>query len=157
MKRSDIKVGEAYYYSRWRDWAEPRWSGADGKKAVVLSLDAHSARDVKVEITETFYWTSKPNIYKATVPITHLRGPYERTAAEVAEFVRKRDERRAAERAAQDAAADEAGAAYGRAAALGFEAHLGGGNRIGWVALRAADLQRLLDAFEQVHGKGGVS
>lgn len=147
MKRSEIKIGKAYYYEPGRDWATPAYSNGGGQKAFALDVSIPGGK-VLVEVRHSPQWASEPFTTLHTVPPAHLRGPWEETRARVAEFVRQRDERRKQEETAGATLAGLAAAAYRRAVDLGFDPRIGGRMDPGGVWLPASAVQRLLDAYE---------
>lgn len=151
MKRAELVVGHAYYYSSRNDWEAPRYGVGDGRKAVVLDVTGRDGK-VYVEVHHTPHWKPEGYTTRESVPPAQLRGPYEETAARVAEHIRNRDEKRRDENAVRDAAENAAGEARDRALSHGFDAR--DRSSVGGVWLPAADLQRLLDAYEQLHPKG---
>lgn len=157
MKRNELKVGEAYYYTRSNNYTE--WG--DGKKAVVVDDKRYSEPSyrsgrgpnyvespkgllVLVDIHDMF--ADKEAVRRQAVPPAHLRGPWD----EVREAVDKaRAEARARAFAAQarkDEEAAVAKAAIERARSLGIVARRAYG-RGTTVEVEAAVLEKLLDAY----------
>lgn len=124
MKRSDLKVGEAYLYNRRQAWANDEY-GAN--KAVVVGLwwmagtrmshwtnrdvaEGTKGAGVLCDVTETIGGDNQHTL-RMVVPVAYLRGPYERTRREVAE-------RAAVQRDRLRAESDRDAAVYKRAQSL---------------------------------------
>jgi len=111
MKRSELKVGEAYYYDRSTNWEDRSYGG--GAKAVVVDDKGYTIRKsdwgwrrdepryyedpkgtaVLVDIHIEQYGT--PRVEREAVPVAHLRGPYEETKAAIdARVAARRDAER---------------------------------------------------------------
>lgn len=150
MKRSDLKVGEAYYHDRSQKWASG--DGWHTGKAVIVDLNPARQGGVLADLTIK-NWRGEESTTQTTVTLAHLRGPYEQTLAEVTAANEKRvAQRRAADKAKRDAR-DRADAAVKRAADLGVRAHVSY-QTVGDVELSAAELEKLLDLADIARAKG---
>jgi hypothetical protein len=166
MKRADLKAGEAYYYDRQRDWETAKYG--DGERVVLVDLGPYTVTEsgrlssrnterytktakgnaVLVEITE-YPGTKMARTVSDAVLITHLRGPWESTNAEVQQRIADRRARTAQqdrERADANAAAASVTA---RAKTLGLR--LGNRPRYGdgktEIVMTAEVAAKLLDAM----------
>jgi hypothetical protein len=146
VKRSELKVGEAYYYDRSNSWTKY----GEGLKAVVVDDKRYAlSKDNFSWERETYEEDPKGNLvlvdvhYRYTtrrelVLTAHLRGPWEQTLAEV-------------KAAAEDALAQRLDNARLRAAIV-ERANASGikitGSSNDAIELPIADFLRLLDAYE---------
>jgi hypothetical protein len=153
MKWADLKIGDRLYYARpWR-WRQDY----DGKLAVVLATEPHKlsyngqarpvdrGNDVLVELADDAGGNSYT--YKTTVPLAHLRGPYDETLAEVRERQNQRNERSREESRQREQDRREARALLellDRAEAAGFDVLIHANGR---VDMSTETLTRLLDAL----------
>lgn len=153
MRRTDLKVGVAYYYVPSPNWAEPKYGDGGGKKAIVLSLDAPNG-EVLVRVQDFPVDGASCAREMAVLP-AYLRGPWEQISAQVAAYVRQRDERSRQARAARNDRAAAAKQACRRASDLGFAASVEYGGDGSAVWLPESDLQRLLDAYEAAQTRRG--
>lgn len=139
MKRSELKVGEAYYYTRSRDYM--KWS--DGVKAVVVSTRV--GRNVKVDLHYTY------GVIPTEVPTAHLHGPWEETKAAVDQAADERRKANKAARAETNRIRRLAEDALNRAHALGIKAQAtpGYGMPHDEIRMSVDEFMKLLDAVER--------
>lgn len=145
MKRSELKVGEAYYHDRGQKWATGE--GYQTGKAVVVSLTGGRNGGVIVDLTTKRYGGGEDRTSRTSAALAHLRGPYEQTLAEVTKAV---DERTAAYNAAMTTERDlqrRAEAAMQRAKATGIEVEtrFGYGSHPTLIQVSVGEFERLLD------------
>lgn len=165
MKRSDLKTGEAYYFDRSNGWEE--WTSTISGKAVVVDTEPYRivnaigrtriepyAKDrrgtaVLVDL-HTVDMKGEPRVRRQAVPLAQLRGPYDTTLAHVEKY--RAAKREANQRAADiDAAHREArNIVRDRAQAHGL-AVTGYSNT--QLLISTQHLAKLLDAYDQLHGK----
>jgi hypothetical protein len=165
VKRSEIKVGEAYYYDRSNDWATPRFGA--GTRVVVVDDKRYRANDplwgrrsqpysqdprgtlVLVDI----YRDGNDGPSRDVVPLAHLRGPWESTSASVNAWKEQRNAEREAATERADDLRDRARAAVERAGMAGFKARVHGayGGDDPDVRMSVDEFERLVERIE-----GGV-
>jgi len=130
MKRSELKIGEAYYYDRSTNWADVDYSS--GCKAVVVDTKRYAIVESRWVHSQISYredpkgtavlvdiyhgGTSEP--LRRAVSTAHLRGPWETTRAEVEAARNARLEREEATRASEDDLRRRANAAVERASSM---------------------------------------
>jgi hypothetical protein len=154
MKRSDLKVSEAYWYAP--PWA---WDNNNGRKAVVvdaarwregfgrgdqrfykLSDGEKGVGGVLVEVHQEGHSPSRE-----VVPLAYLRGPHDQVAAIVKERKAQAQQAAAERKARSDAFLARAKTLIARADAVGISAQLNGGR----LSLLPDDVERLLNAYER--------
>jgi hypothetical protein len=142
MKRADLKVGDRLYYAQQWQWRDDYY---EGKLAVVLATENRPTtrgNGVFVELADAAGGNSYT--YKTTVPLAHLRGPYDKTLAEVRERQKQRNERSREESRQREQDRREARALLDRAEAAGFDVLIHANGR---VDMSTETLTRLLDAL----------
>jgi hypothetical protein len=171
VKRSEIKVGEAYYYDRSANRETSGYGGAS--KAVVVDGERYTLnRDtwrrrsepdyrqdpkgtaVLVDIYYEGVAGAVGQIVREAVPSAHLRGPYEETKAAIEAGRAKRREREEAASTARKDAHAAAEAIRDRAQAVGLRVSFTGGygaSRVE-VTMSPETAAKLLDVYEK-HGR----
>jgi len=156
MKRADLKVDEAYYYNPHQDWHSSTYGAyravvvAEGAwKVDRMTWQRTAPKPYQVDkgsgvLVDVYTHDGDEHPTRKVVPTAHMRGPYEETAAQVAEGIRLRREREQAERDARDDVRRNAKATIQRAQSMGIVAVMNGTN----IEVTAAVLERLLDAME---------
>lgn len=104
MKRSELVVGAELYYARERDWDSPAYSDGRGKKVTVVAIEPWINARQTWDRADRIRQCDKGNgvlvdgligwsetVERDVVSLAHLRGPYEATAAMVAEWCKLRD------------------------------------------------------------------
>lgn len=152
MKRSEIRVGGAYYYNRHTNWQSDNYGG----KRIVVVADGlwkmskfrpFTPKQVDKNgglLVDMYPHDGDEHPTREVVPAAHLRGPYEETAAQVAGWIaanRNRDQVEADKRSTAHTAARRV---VERAEALGFPSRTDGPN----VVMSPDVLDRLLEAME---------
>lgn len=150
MKRSDLKVGEAYYHDRSQKWADG--DGYQTGKAIIVSLNGGRGDNPLVDLVVK-NWRGEEVTTRTSVTLAHLRGPWDTTLAEVTARNEKRIRARKAATEAATQARERAQDAIGRAAALGVEARASY-RTDGDVVLAAAEFEKLLDLADIARAKG---
>lgn len=160
MKRSELKVGEAYYYDRSTAWEDARYG--EGRKAVVVDDKRYAIRKVTFGFRYDERYAESPkgnavlvDVYsegsdkpsRTAVPAAHLRGPWEQTLAEVTARRAASIEREAVRRSAETELHRRAETATERAASLGVkvDARYGYGVHETRIELSVEEFERLLD------------
>lgn len=165
MKRSDLEVGESYYYDPSTEWARGRWL-RDARRAVVVDekryivnrnvwssgYSTYRENPTGTAVLVDLYEDGRAEPVRGAVPAAHLRGPWEETRAAVQA---RREEIRAAAGEA-DAARDEirvrAMDAVARAARLGFPVsmHI---NDYASVEVEVSVFEKMLDRLADTGGE----
>lgn len=145
MKRSEIQVGEAYYYDRATDWhqydsgkkavvvAEGAWKVPSGWHRDYTPFQVANGNGVLVDIHH-----QDETVYRDVVPVSQLRGPYEETLAAQCAVVEKNRQAQFAARDARDAARDTADELIARANGMGYQTE---------VAFNVDGFRRMVDAL----------
>jgi hypothetical protein len=155
MKRSEIQVGEAYYYDRATDWHQHD----SGRKVIVV---ADGAWKVPAVWSRDFtpYRVANGNgvlvdihhqdetVYRDVVPVSQLRGPYEETLAAQRAVAEANRQAQLAARDAREAARDAADELIARAAKLGYEVDGAGDPRLLEIDINM--FRQMLDALDGV-------
>jgi hypothetical protein len=150
MKRSDLKVGEAYYHDRSQKWASG--DGHQTGKAIVLSLTGGRDGNPLVDLVVK-NWRGEEVTTRTSVTLAHLRGPWDATLAEVTARNEKRIRARQAVAKAAAQARERVQEVLARATTLGVEAR-GSYRTDGDVVLAVAEFEKLLDLADIARAKG---
>lgn len=169
MKFSDLKVGESYYYDRSNDWATAKYRSAT--RAVLVDGDRYRINRSTWGYRETTY-VKDPKGRAALVDIyhdgsdsperravltSHLRGPWEKTHAEVSERRRAIQESADAAKATAEDLRQRADSAAERAKRFGLKVRI---NR-GWgaqkpkVEMSVAEFERLVEMIADAAKREG--
>lgn len=155
MKHSELTVGASYYYDRSTAWGKY----ARGCRAVVLSdgqwaqrKDSWAVRrpePFRVEVrggvlVDIYYGVNGDIPVREVVPAAHLRGPWEQTCAQVAEWERQRRIASAEETGARLDASRARAQAMKRASNLGVTVSTNGTELV----IAVDDLLDVLDRLE---------
>lgn len=162
MKRADLKVGQAYWYSRGNDWLEREGAG---QKCVVVDTGcwalpnysmwsrdkephrANSGNGVLVDLANKSFDGKTETVRRTVVNLTQIRGPYEETLQQVKEFDAKRRARNEEKQAKSDLLTMQISQVIAQAAELGVKAHRGS-----WqsdeIVLTRAELAKLIDMVQ---------
>lgn len=133
MKRSELNVGDEVYYDRSTNWMT---SAGGGRKAVIVDTKPYKVRKSRFGFRYDSTYAEDPkgncvladvtgwngNTERTAVPVSHLRGPFEATKAEVEKATAEQREREKADSQRTVNAWAEAKAVEDLARAHGIEA-----------------------------------